>query len=135
MLINGILTNAEAWYGLSIREVEQLEQVDEKFHRIFLEVGKGCPKEMLYLETGTIPIRFIILKRRLLFLQYILKEKDESLIKKFLKTQIKTPSRNDWINSVLKDLELLEIDLTNDEIEELSTAKFKRPQHIEIQAH
>ena len=72
MLINGILTNAEAWYGFSTSEMEQLEQVDENFLRIFLEVGRGCPKEMLYLETGTIPMRFIIYKRRLMFLHYIL---------------------------------------------------------------
>ena len=81
MLINGILTNAEAWYGFSTSEMEQLEQVDENFLRIFLEVGRGCPKEMLYLETGTIPMRFIIYKRRLMFLHYILNEKDEGLIK------------------------------------------------------
>ena len=28
--------------------------------RKLLEVGKSCPKEMLYLETGAWPIRFII---------------------------------------------------------------------------
>ena len=50
MLVNGILTNSEAWYGLSDSKIELLEQVDEQFLRIFLEVGKGCPKEMLYLR-------------------------------------------------------------------------------------
>ena len=125
MLINGILTNAEAWYGFSTIEMEQLEQVDEMFLRIFLEVGRGCPKEMLYLETGTIPMRFIIYKRRLMFLHYILNEKDESLINKFLKTQMKNPSKNDWIDSVVNDLELLDIPLTYDEIRGLSTAQFK----------
>ena len=44
MLINGILTNAEAWYGLSTNEIEQLEQADEQFLRTFLEAGRGCPK-------------------------------------------------------------------------------------------
>ena len=51
MLVHGILTNAEAWYGLIDSEIELLKQVDEQFLRIFLEVGKGCSKEMLYLET------------------------------------------------------------------------------------
>ena len=86
MLINGILTNAEAWYGLSDCEMELLEQVDENFLRIFLEVGRGCSKEMLYLETGTIPIRFIIFKRRIMFLHYLLIESENSLVNKFLKT-------------------------------------------------
>ena len=40
MLRNGILTNAESWYGLKETDMEQLEQVDEQFLIIFLEVGK-----------------------------------------------------------------------------------------------
>ena len=48
-LINGILTNSEAWYGLTKANKEQLEQVDEMLLRRVLEVGSCCPKEMLYL--------------------------------------------------------------------------------------
>ena len=90
MLINGILTNAESWYGLKETDMEQLEQVDEQFLRIFLEVGKGCPKEMLYLETGVIPIRFHIYKRRLMFLHYLLNEGEKSLLNKFIETNGRT---------------------------------------------
>ena len=125
MLINGILTNAEAWYGLSDCEMELLEQVDENFLRIFLEVGRGCPKEMLYLETGTIPMRFIIFKRRIMCLHYSLNESENSLVNKFLKTQMEKPSTNDWINFIMKDLDLLEISLSYYEIRVLSTAQFK----------
>ena len=42
-LINGMLTNSEAWYGLTKANVEQLL-------RRILEVGSCCPKEMFYLE-------------------------------------------------------------------------------------
>ena len=105
MLINGILTNAESWYGLKETDMEQLEQVDEQFLRIFLEVGKGCPKEMLYLETGVIPIRFHIYKRRLMFLHYLLNESEKSLLNKFIKKQMEEPSKNDWIESVESNLE------------------------------
>ena len=80
---------------------------------------------MLYLETGTISIRFIIFKRRIVFLHYLLNESETSLVNKFLKTQIEKPSKNDWINFVMKDLELLEISLSYDEIRVLSTAQFK----------
>ena len=80
MLINGILTNAEAWYSLYNNEIDQLDQADEQFLRTFLEAGRGCPKEMLYLETGTVPIRFTIYKRRLMFLHYLLNEDDDSML-------------------------------------------------------
>ena len=112
MLVNGILTNAEAWYGLTDSEIELLEQVDEQFLRIFLEVGKGCPREMLYLEKGAIPLRFTIHKRRLMFLHYLLNEDEKSLINRFLKIQMENPSKQDWIHSVEKDLEFLDIFLS-----------------------
>ena len=125
MLVNGILTNAEAWYGLTDSEIELLEQVDEQFLRIFLEVGKGCPREMLYLETGAIPLRFAIYKRRLMFLHYLLNEDEKSLINRFLKIQMENPSKQDWIHSVEKDLEFLDIFLSYDDIKELSKFQFK----------
>ena len=68
LLLNGILTNSEAWYGLKTADLENLEQIDEQLLRRILEVGSGCPKEMLYLETGSIPIRFIITLQRRPFL-------------------------------------------------------------------
>ena len=57
MLLNGILTNSEAWYGLTAEDIKQLEQVDEILLRKFLEAPFSTPKVMLYLETGTKPIR------------------------------------------------------------------------------
>ena len=96
--INSILTNSESWYGLKIEEIELLEQVDEMLLRKILEVGKSCPKEMLYLETGSWPIRFIIMSRRLMFLHYILNEDEKSLLKQVLNAQIADPVRNDWKN-------------------------------------
>ena len=60
-----------------------------------------------------------------MFLHYLLNESENSLVNKFLKTQMEKPSKNDWINFVIKDLELLEISLSYDEIRVLSTAQFK----------
>ena len=98
-LINGILTNAEAWYGLTRENIEQLEQVDEMLLRRVLEVESWCPKEMLYLETGAIPLRFIIMQRRILVFNYILNEDRNSLIYEVLDAQIRKPCKNDWVNT------------------------------------
>ena len=106
-LINGILTNAEAWYGLTRDNMEQLEQGDEMLLRRILEVGSCCPKKILYLETWAIPIRFIIMQMRIMFLHYILNE--DSLINKVLDAQIRKPCKNDWVESVKRDL--IELDM------------------------
>jgi hypothetical protein len=76
-----------------ISETEQLEQVDESLMRRSLEVGQWCPKEILYLELGCMPIRYTIKIRKILFLHYLLNEENDSLISRVLKAQIENPSK------------------------------------------
>ena len=90
-----------------------------------LEVGQGCPKEMLFLETGSWPLRFIVMSRRVMFLHCILNKNRESLIYKFLQAQIKNPVKNDWILTVRENLEELAIYLDLEEIASLSTGCLK----------
>ena len=125
-LLNGILTNSEKWYVLRTCKVEQLEMVDELFLRRFLEAGKCTPKEMLYLETGTIPLRFLIIIRRLMYFHYLLNGDEDSLVNKVLKIQMMKPSKDDWINQVNDDLNSLDITLTPEEIENLSKDQFRK---------
>ena len=80
-LISSMLTNAEAWYNVTKADIELLESVDESLLRRILETPVSTPKEMLYLEMGVAPIRFIIKMRRLNFLQYMLKEDEDSLVR------------------------------------------------------
>ena len=120
LLINSTLTNSEAWLGLTTSEIETLEQVDESLMRRLLEVGLGCPKEMLYLELGCIPMRFTVMTRRIMFLHYILNEEQDSLINKVLQAQINVPSKNDFILGVEEDLDDLEIYLSLEDIKNLS---------------
>ena len=89
-LISSLLTNAEAWYSLTQADVDILESVDESLLRRILEAPISTPIEMLYLELGVIPIRFIIKERRMNFLWYILNEEKESLINMVLRKQLET---------------------------------------------
>ena len=93
LLLNGFLTNAEAWYGLTNPNIEVLENVDELLLRKVFEVPSTCPKEMLHLELGCLPIRYVVTTRRLLFLHYFLHEEEDSLIHKVLVAQSGTPER------------------------------------------
>ena len=97
-----MLCNSEAWYNVTIAELEKLEKIDEKCIRKFLMAPYGTPKVMLYLECGLLPIRFIIQSRRLNFLQYILKEEKSSLINQFLQAQLMSPTSGDWGSLVKK---------------------------------
>ena len=67
--------------------------------------------ETLYLESGNIPIRFILISRRLNFLHYILNEDDESLLRTFFTAKRESPVRGDWVMMVTEDIKELGIDL------------------------
>ena len=79
-LINSLLFNSEAWYNVSNNDIEELEKADEALLRRILECPQSTPREMLYLELSCIPVRFIILSRRIIILHYILNEIESSLV-------------------------------------------------------
>ena len=124
-LINGILTNSEAWYGLKNSELEILESVDELLMRRILEVPSTCPKEMLYLELGCLPIRYIVSARRLLFLHYIVNEDENALIKQVFTAQMNQPLKDDWCLAVIKDIQDFKMELEIEEIKKMSICKFQ----------
>ena len=59
---------------------------------------------MLYFLTGSTPIRFIVKRRRLVYLHHILKQEEESLIMSFFEKQLLTRKLRDWSPKILKDL-------------------------------
>ena len=81
MLLNGTMFNSEAWQGISLAEIQMIEKVDEDLLRGLLKAHSKIPLEALYLETGSIPIRFIIKSRRLSYLHTILQRESEELVK------------------------------------------------------
>ena len=125
LLISSMIFNCEAWYNVSKPELELLESVDLEFLRRVLKTPKSTPKEMLYLETGCIPFREIIRKRRILYLQYIMNEKPNSILRKFLKQQIETKKKKDWINQVFTDLKELNLNITVESISKIQKTKLK----------
>ena len=125
LLVSSMIYNSEAWYNVTNREMDLLETVDLQFLRKVLNAPRSTPKEMLYLETGCVPFREMIRKRRILFLHYILNESERSFMKKFLMKQIQTQKSKDWISQVITDFKLLGLDLTIESIKEIKKARLK----------
>ena len=88
--------------------------------RSFLEAGKSTPKVMLYLEMGCLPIRYILIKRRITFLHEILHQDEKSLLRQFFSAQKSNPVRGDWCQTVEEDLKKLGINSTFDQIFSMS---------------
>ena len=125
LLINSILLNSEIWYNLTKSNIDDLEKLDNILLRKILEVSSSVPTVFLHLELGTLPIRFILQTRRLMFLQYILQEEETCLLHKFLISQIENPLAGDWWLSTIEDMKDLEINLTLHEIKVMTKNVFK----------
>ena len=77
-LISSMLSCSEVWYNVTEAELRKLEQTDEKLLCKILNCSSQVTNEMLYLELGILPIRFIIKLRRLLYFQHILQQKSNN---------------------------------------------------------
>ena len=74
LFINGILYNSEAWQGINEKDVLILEKVDEALLRGILTAHPKIPIEALFLETKSIPIRYILASHRIMYLHTILQK-------------------------------------------------------------
>ena len=126
MLRSSLLYSAETYYNLKENNLREIEKVEESFLRQLLDQTKGCPLTQLYLECGIYPARFEILKMRLLFLQYILKQDKESLIYRFFNLEAKHPTKGCWANQIKSDLQYTDIRLSYTEILSLSKYQFRK---------
>ena len=124
-LVNSILYNSEAWHGIVKDDMEIFSRVDESLLRGLVSAHSKVAKEALYLETGTIPIRFIWAARRIIYLQNILKRDTKELIRKVYEAQKLDPKQGDFVQLVKNDLKLANITITEEEIQNMDKIQFQ----------
>ena len=89
-----------------------------------MKCSSSVAKDLLYLELGILPIRFIIKTGRILYLHHILQQENQSLLYRFFIAQIEDPTPRDWVSQVLEDLEEININLELDKIRHMKKEKF-----------
>ena len=104
LLLGSILCNLEVSYNLTKGNITKLENIHEEALRTVLSLPQTSPKKMLYLLLGAIPISFLLSSRRICYLQHILNQNENSLLKKFYFVQDKSKISTDWATSVNHDL-------------------------------
>ena len=107
MLVTVLLTNADTWLRLSKEDLRKLENIDLMLLRKLLKTPISTPKVALYLETGCVPLRYLIKGRRIMYLHHILTRQSNSLISKGFWAQVAKPGKGDWCQVVREDLDLL----------------------------
>ena len=121
MFINGILFNAEVWYGLTRAEVGEFEKLDRLLLRRILGTPVSTPQEALYLELGIMPIDLVIKVRRIMYLHSLVRRNEEEMLSKFFMTQYHNPVKGDWTETIKEDLK--ELNITEDLMDIRSKSK------------
>ena len=81
---------------------------------------------MLYLETAQVPVKSVIIVRRLLYLQTILHRHKDELTRQIYDAMKEDPIKDDWIHLVWKDISDINLNLSDDQIGSLSKSEFKK---------
>ena len=81
--------------------------------------------EIFFLETAKIPIRFVISKRRLLYLWHILHRDESELVRKVYEVQKIKMTKGDWFEMIQNEKKKCNITLSDEEIVNTSKFKFK----------
>ena len=121
-----MILNSEAWVNLSYNNIRSLEQIDEALLSKILECNGNTSNAMKYLELGVYPIRYELRKRKILYLQYILKQEKSSMMYQVLKATCDNPTKNDFVKTCQQYLDDLDIKLSFQEIENMSKWTFKK---------
>ena len=125
MLINAMLFNSEAWHSIKDKDIKMLEAVDEYLLRSLVHAHAKSPLEFLYLESGAVPIRFLISSRRMTYLQTILQRNDNELTKRIYSEQKRNPTPGDFSELVKKDFEVIDEKMDESNIIGCSIEAFK----------
>ena len=112
--------------NLSEQDIRKLEQADKILLSKILECEANTNNVFIYLELGVKPLRFEVIKRKTLFLQYILQQEKESMIYKVFEATLNDPIKNNFVTTCMKHLKELNISLSFEEIRNLSKWKFKK---------
>ena len=124
--MGGILCRGEVLYGVKNKHIETLKKCDKLFFTKLFNIPGSCSYEAIFFETGAIPIRFILIGRRLMYYWSLLNKSDNELAKVFFEAQKKFTVKDDWVLEIKENLEFCDINLTEEEIKKLPKRKFKK---------
>ena len=125
ILINGMLCSSEALHGITNAHINQLESCDIMLFKTIFSTPGSTPTAAFYLETGAVPMRFLLIGRRLMFLWTILQKDSNELVRKVYEAQKLFPIKDDFINQIREDCDNIGLEWDENSIKNLKKTRFK----------
>ena len=105
--------------------VDELEKPDTILQRKVLSDTGNPSKVFMMLELGIVPIRYVLMQKRLPFLHYLLNQSSNSMLSQVFEDLKNDSRKGDFVHLTDKDKTSLEIDMTDAEIKVLSKWQWK----------
>ena len=80
LIRTSLLYGSETMYNITEKELRAIESIEESAIQKALKTKRSCPKHILYLESGIYPARYIIHRKIMSFLKYILNQQNDSIL-------------------------------------------------------
>ena len=126
ILHSSLLFSAEAWSNVNTKEIKRLEQVDTHLLKLLLEGHSKCPSVFYHLETGTLMLRHILTKSRMMYHHHILTRKENETILKIYKKQKENHVKGDWYQLLMEDFVFVENGMNDEEIKKIPKETYKK---------
>ena len=124
MLVGSMLNNAETWINITKNDIEKLDKPDVLLMEKLFETKAA--KAFQHLEMGTLPVRYVIMAKRLKFLKYILDENIDSMIRQVYEAQKADSKKGDFIEQIKEDVKEMNWSVTENEIISNTKAKWNK---------
>ena len=80
----------------------------------------------MMLELGLTSVKYVLIKKRMMYLYHILVSSDTSLISQIFHEQQKSPLRYDWATMIKSDMKQIKLNLSNEELKMMTKLNFKK---------
>ena len=104
MLVNGVLMSCESWPKLSEQQLKSMEDCDIKYFSNIFNCSGHTNRVLYYIETAKLPLRFVMAKKRLMFLHHILTRESSELIRKVYELQTVRSTKGDLSKARFKKM-------------------------------
>ena len=131
MLIGAMLNNSETWVNVNKSDTDKLDKPDKHLSEKLFETK--CAKAFTYLEMGILPVKFVIMAKRLKFLKHILEESMDSLIRQVYETQKMESRKGDFVYLTKEDLKVVELEIKETEIAKYSNKEWSRKVNEQVE--
>ena len=114
------------WHNVTQRELKKLESLDAYLIRRAFQANSKTSICLMMLELNIIPIRFIIILKRLLYLHHLLTREKLSLACQVLDQQIRKCGKGDWFKVCQKNIRDIGISQLFSNITSVSKSYYKK---------